>query len=257
VDEGETIMSTDVMKERITETSPQVYARIGGVLYLIIIVIGFCSEFFVREKLVVSGDVTATANNIVASESLWRISIACDLILLVSAVALTLILFVLFRPVNKNLALLAVFFNLVELPIEAVSKLCLLAALFLSGNADYLKAFEPHQLHALVKISVKLHDYGFGIDLVFFGFACLIYGYLLFRSGYLPRTLGVLMAIAGVSYLTNSFMLILAPAHAGTVSFILVLALIGELSLCLWLMVRGVDIPKWNEKARMVFQTPR
>jgi uncharacterized protein DUF4386 len=107
-------MSTDVMKERIAETSPQVYARIGGVLYLIVIVTGFCSEFFVRDKLMVSGDVTATANNITASESLWRISIAGELILLVCAVALTLILYVLLRPVNKNLALLAVFFNLVE-----------------------------------------------------------------------------------------------------------------------------------------------
>jgi len=204
-------MSTDVMKERITETSPRVYARIGGVLYLIIIVIGFCSEFFVRDKLVVPGDVTATANNIAASESLWRISIAGELILLVCAVALTMILYVLLRPVNKNLALLAVFFNIVEFPIEAVSKLCLFAALFLSGNADYMKAFEAHQLHALVKISLKLHDYGFGIDLVFFGFACLVYGYLLFRSGYFPRTLGVLMAITGLSYLANSFTLHTRP----------------------------------------------
>jgi Domain of unknown function (DUF4386) len=109
-------MSADVMKERITETSPQVYARIGGVLYLMIIVIGFCSEFFVRDKLVVSGDVTATANNIRASESLWRISVVGDLILLVCAVPLTLILYVLLRPVNKHLALLALFFNLVEFP---------------------------------------------------------------------------------------------------------------------------------------------
>jgi hypothetical protein len=242
-------MRTDVIKERIAETSPQVYARIGGVLYLIVIVIGFCGEFFVRDKLVVSGDVTATANNIMASESLWRISIAGDLILLVCSVALTLILYVLLKPVNKNLALLAVLFNIVEFPIEAVSKLCLLAALFLSGNADYLKAFEPHQLHALVKISLKLHDYGFAVDLVFFGFACLIYGYLLFRSGYFPRTLGVLMAIAGLSYLTNSFTLILAPAYAGTIFPILVLALIGELSLCLWLMVKGVNVQRWKEQA--------
>jgi len=239
------------MTNRAVETSPQVYARIGGVLYLIIIVIGFCGEFFVRNKLVVSGDVTATANNIMASESLWRAQIAGDLIVLVCAVALTLILYVLLRPVNKNLALLAVFFNIVEFPIEAASKLCLFAALFLSGNADYLKAFEPHQLHALVKISLKLHDYGFAIDLVFFGFACLIYGYLLFRSGYFPRTLGVLMAIAGLSYLTNSFTLILAPRYAATILPILVLALIGESSLCLWLMVKGVNVPKWNEKARL------
>jgi hypothetical protein len=246
-------MSTAVLTNRIPETSPQVYSRIGGVLYLIIIVIGFSSEFFVRDKLVVSGDVTATANNIMASESLWRISIAAELILLVCAVALTLIFYVLLRPVNRNLALLAVFFNIVEFPIEAVSKLCLFAALFLSGSADHLKAFEPHQLHALVNISLKLHDYGFGFDLVFFGCACLVNGYLLFRSGYFPRTLGVLMAIAGLSYLVNSFTLILAPAYAETIFIILVLALIGELSLCLWLMVKGVNVTKWNEKARLAF----
>jgi hypothetical protein len=116
-----------------------------------------------------------------------------------------------------------------------------------------LKAFEPHQLHALVKVSLKLHDYGFGIDLVFFGFACLVYGYLLFRSDYFPKTLGVLMAIAGLSYLTNSFTLILAPAYAGRILLILVLALAGELSLCLWLLVRGVNVSKWNEKARLAF----
>jgi hypothetical protein len=244
-------MSAEVMRERIAETSPQVYARIGGVLYLIIIVIGFCSEFFVRDKLVVSGDATATAHNIAASESLWRISIAGELILLVCAVALTLILYVLLRPVNKNLALLAVLFNLVEFAIEAVSKLCLFAALFLSGSAAYLKAFEAHQLHALAAISLKLHDYGFGLDLIFFGFACLVYGYLLFRSDYFPRTLGVLMAIAGLSYLANSFTLILAPAYAGKTFLILALALIGELSLCLWLMVKGVNVAKWIEKARL------
>ncbi|HSK45260.1 MAG TPA: DUF4386 domain-containing protein [Candidatus Binatia bacterium] len=246
------MMNTDAMQQRNTATSPQVYARIGGVLYLIIIVIGFCGEFFVRDKLEVSGDVSATANNILASESLWRISIAGDLILLVCAVALTLILYLLLKPVNKNLALLAVFFNIVEFPIEAVSKLYLLGALFLSGSADYLKAFEPRQLHALVKISVKLHDYGFGIDLIFFGCACLVYGYLLFRSGYFPRTLGVLMAIAGLRYLTNSFTLILAPTYSGRIFPILVLALIGELSLCLWLIVKGVNVQQWKEQVGAV-----
>lgn len=240
------------MENQAVETSPQVYARIGGVLYLIVIVIGFCSSFFVRDTLTVSGDATATANNIMASASLWRISIAADLILLVCAVALTLILYVLLRPVNKNLALLAVSFNLVEFPIEAVSKLYLFSALFLSGNAEYLKAFEPRQLHALAKISLKLHDYGFGIDLVFFGFACIIYGYLLFRSGYFPKALGVLMMIAGLSYLTNSFTLILAPAYADTILPILVLALIGELSFCLWLLVKGVNLPKWKEQVGTV-----
>ena len=90
------------------------------------------------------------------------------------------------------------------------------------------------------------------LHLVFFGFACIIYGYLLFRSGYFPKTLGVLMTIGGLSYLTNSFTLILAPAYAGTILPIVVLALIGESSLCLWLIVKGVNLPKWKEQVASV-----
>jgi hypothetical protein len=160
-----------------------------------------------------------------------------------------LVFYVLLRPVNKNLALLAILFNLIQTAVLVANKLNLLMPLFLLGNADYLKAFESNQLYALTYLFIKAHDYGFGIGLIFFGFACLIYGYLLFRSGYFPRTLGVLMAIAGLSYLTNSFTLILAPAYAGTIFPILVLALIGELSLCLWLIVKGVDLPKWEKRA--------
>ncbi len=162
---------------------------------------------------------------------------------------LALIFYVLLRPVSKNLALLAVFFNLVELAIDAANKLSLFAALFLLGDADYLKAFEPHQLHALAYLALKSHDYGFGISLVLFGFVCLILGYLLFRSGYFPKTLGVLMTLAGLSYLTNSFTLFLAPTYAAMIFPILVLAFIGETSFCLWLIVKGVNVPKWEAKA--------
>ncbi len=175
------------MADHTVETSPQVYARIGGVLYLIIIVAGLFGEAFVRDKLIVSGDATATANNIMASQLLWRISVAAELILLVCAVALALIFYVLLRPVSKNLALLAAFFNLVSIALEGASQLSLLAALFLLGGADYLKAFEPHQLQALAYLSLKSHGYGFGISLVFFGCVCLVLGYLIFRSGYLPQ----------------------------------------------------------------------
>lgn len=143
---------------------------------------------------------------------------------------------------------LAILFNLIQTAVLVANKLILLMPLFLLGNADYLKAFEPSQLYALTYLLVNVHKYGFGIGLIFFGFACLIYGYLLFRSGYFPRTLGVLMAIAGLSYLTNSFTLILAPVYAGTISLVLVLSLIGELSLCLWLIVKGVNLPKWEKR---------
>jgi len=236
------------MTSHTIEASPQVYARIGGILYLMIIIAGALGEIFIRGKLIVSGDAMSTANNIMASQSLWRIGIAGDLLMHVCDVPLILVFYVLLRPVNKNLALLAVLFNLIQTAVLVANKLNLLMPLFLLGNADSLKAFESNQLYALTYLFIKAHDYGFGIGLIFFGFACLIYGYLLFRSGYFPKTLGVLMVIAGLSYLTNSFTLILAPAYAGTIFPILVLALIGELSLCLWLMVKGVDLPKWEKR---------
>jgi hypothetical protein len=231
------------------ETSPQPYARIGGALYLIIILAGMFAVIFVRGKLIVSGDATATANNIMASPLLWRMGIACDLIMHVCDVPLMLIFYVILRPVNKNLALLVVLFNLVQTAVLVANELNLLAALFLLGRADYLKAFEPHQLHALSYLSLKLQDYGFGVGLIFFGCECLIVGYLIFRSVYLPKAIGLLMQLAGLCYLTNSFALLLAPTFANMLfPAVLVPAFIGELSLCLWLLVKGVNVPKWNEK---------
>ncbi len=238
------------MTDRTVETSPQLYARIGGVLYLIIIVIGLFDEAFVRSRIIVSGDAAATAANISSLESLWRFGIAAEFFLLICAVALTLIFFLLLRPVSRELALLVVFFNLVSLAVEAAVQMYLLGALFPLGKADYLRAFEPHQLNALASLSVKLHSYGFGVALIFFGCACLILGYLIFRSGFLPKAVGVLMQIAGLSYLTHSFALILAPNFAHRIfPAILVPAFVGEASLCLWLLVKGVNVEKWEEKA--------
>jgi hypothetical protein len=232
------------------ETSPQIYARIGGVLYLIIIVIGALGEAFVRDRLIVSGDAAATAERIRASESLWRVGIAGELFLLTCAVALTLIFYVLLRPVSRNLALLAAFFNLVSVAVEAASALHLLATLFPLANADYLKVLDPKQLHASVYLSTKSWEYGFGVSLIFFGWVCLVVGYLIFRSGYLPKVIGVLMQIAGLCYLVNSFALILSPSLANRLyPAILLPAFVGEASLCLWLLVKGVNVSKWKARA--------
>jgi len=148
---------------------PQVYARIGGVLYLTIIVIGLFGEAFVRDRLIVSGDAAATAANVMSHESLWRFHIAAEIFLLICAVALLLILFVLLRPVSRDLALLAVFFNLVSIGIEAATTMYLLETVFPLGNAGYLKAFTPEQLYAMASLSLKSHGYGFGVSLLFFG----------------------------------------------------------------------------------------
>jgi len=239
------------MSDRGVEASPQSYARFGGVLYLIIIVLGTFNEGFIRNRIVVSGDAAATASNIRSMEPLWRFGIAAELFMLMCAVALTLIFFVLLRPVSKDLALLAVFFNLVSIAVEASIQMNLLQALFPLGKAPYLGAFKPEQLYALASLSVRSHGYGFGLALIFFGCVCLILGYLIFRSGYLPKAVGVLMQIAGLSYLINSFALLAAPGFADRIfPAILVPAFIGEASLCLWLLVMGVNVPKWQERTR-------
>jgi uncharacterized protein DUF4386 len=231
------------------ETSPQAYARTGGVLYLIIIVVGLFGEAFVRDRLIVSGDATATAANIRSMESLWRFHIAGELFLLICAIALLLILFVLLRPVSRDLALVAVFFNLVSIGVEAAITLYLIEALFPLGSAGYLKAFTREQLYAMASLSLRSHSYGFGVSLTFFGCFCLVIGYLILRSTYLPKALGILMQIAGLSYLTNSFTLVLAPAFANRLfPAILLPAFVGEASLSLWLLMKGVNVPKWHEQ---------
>jgi hypothetical protein len=239
------------MNNRDVRTSPQVYARLGGVFYLIIIVVGALGEAVVRSRLVVTGDPAATAARIMASEFLWRASVASELFMLACAVPLALIFYLLLRPVSPDLALLAAFFNLVSIALEAANKLRLLDALFPLANADYLKVLAAEELHTLAYLSIRSHAYGFGVALIFFGCVCLIVGHLIVRSGYLPRLAGVLMQIAGLCYLTNSFALILSPPVAAWLfPAILLPALLAEASLCVWLLTKGVNVSAWNARVR-------
>jgi Domain of unknown function (DUF4386) len=240
------------MASQTVENFPQRYARLGGVLYLAIIVLGAFAEGFVANKLLVSGDAAATAHNILTSPGLWRLSVAGDLIVVLCAVPLLWIEYLLLRPVSRQLVLLAVLFNLVSLAVEAISKLFLLVVVPILGSADYLRAFEPKQLQILANLALKSHDIIFNIALIFFGFTCLVNGYLIFRSGYLPKFVGILMQIAGLSYLIACFAALFAPAVANAITpAILLPPLIGESSLCLWLLVKGVNIVKWNGRMSM------
>jgi uncharacterized protein DUF4386 len=229
--------------------SVQAYARMAGVLFLISIVAGGFGEFFVPSKLIVSADATATANNIMASQSLFRMGFASYLVEAVCDVALTLILYVLLRPVRNDLALLAVFFRLVSTATFAMTELFYFAPSLILGGAGYLKTFSPEQLNTLALLSVKLYGYGSGIFMVFYGVASILLGYLIFQSGYLPRVLGVLLALGGLGFVTKSFGLVLAPAYA--YSGLLLPTVVAALSLTLWFLVRGVDVPKWEEKAAL------
>ncbi len=239
------------MAIRARDASPQTYARVGGLLYLFIIVVALFGEVFVRERLIVRGDPAATARSIRESETLFRLSVAGDALVLVSDVAVAMILYVLLKPVDPNLSLLAAFLRLAYASVNGVFRLFQLAAVVVLGGAAYLKAFDPRQVNVLALLALRLHGQGYGISLIFFGFSCVLLGYLISRSGYLPRSIGVLLVVAGLGYLINSFAQILAPEFAATLfPWILLPAVPAEWGLCLWLIVKGVDMPKWEERAR-------
>jgi uncharacterized protein DUF4386 len=232
------------------EQSPQRYARTGGALYLAIIVLGAFAEGFVTDRLIVPADAAATAHNILASADLWRLGVAADFIVVVLAVPLLWIEYLLLRPVSRSLVLLAVFFNIVSLAVEAVSKLPLLLVMPLLATPDYVKGFEPQQLQVLLSLVLKSHGIAFNIALIFFSFTCLVNGCLIFRSGYLPRFVGVLLQIAGLSYLIACLAALFAPAMADILlPAILLPPLVGELSFCLWLLVKGVNLAGWRERS--------
>jgi|CZLA01.1.fsa_nt_gi hypothetical protein len=239
-------MSTVVVMERITETSPRLQARIAGVFYLLTIVARVIADAFVRNRLVVSDDAAATATNIMAHEPLFRLGFAADIIAFASYIALTALLYELFKPVNRSLSLVAAFFSLVAAVVQAISSLFHLAPLFLLGGAPYLRVFTVEQLQALALVFLRLRAAAYhSIGLVFFGVYCLLVGILILRSTFLPRILGVLMVLAGLSYV-----LFLSPELAWSLQpYILVFPGVGQISLCLWLLVIGVNAQRWREQA--------
>lgn len=235
--------------DRIAATSPQFKARVAGVLYLIVIVGGIFAEVFVRGRLVVHGDAAATAHNIVTHELLYRLGFAVEVSYCACNVPITLILYDLFRVVDRNVSLLVVFFSLVGTAIESVSLLCHFTPLVLLGGGQQLGAFTAEQLQTGAYVSIELFEYGFAIALIFFGFYCLSLGYLIYRSTFVPRIIGLLLAIEGLLYLTNSFANFLSPGIAARVFPYLAASAIAEIAFCLWLLVRGVNIERWNEQA--------
>jgi hypothetical protein len=223
-------------------------ARIGGVLYLIIIVIGALGETVVRRGIVVPGNAAATTENLRSMESLWRLGIAGEVLLLNCAIALAVILYILLRRVSRDLALAAVFFNLVCIAIEGVAAVSLAAALSPLASVPYLNLLAPEQINAMVMQSIRSHTSGFAIALIFFGVECVILGYLIYRSAYIPRVIGVLMEVAGICYVINSFAVLLSPPLSSRLfPAILMPSLIAELSLALWLLVKGVNTEKWDQ----------
>ena len=232
---------------RSIETSPQLDARLGGALYLVIILFGAFSEGFVTNKLLVAGDAAASARHILAAPGLWQVGVAANVLVVGCAVPLLGIEYLLLRPVSRSLALLSLLFNGVSLAVEAVSKVFLLLVMPTLANAGYRHAFGAAQVSALANMALKSHELAFNLALLFFGVTCLLNGYLIVKSGYLPKAVGLLLQVAGASYLLACWAALFVPALAEVLlPGILLLPLIGESSFCLWLLIKGVNVAAWQ-----------
>jgi hypothetical protein len=238
------------MEHHARQFAPQGLARLNGLLYLILIALGLFSELFVRGRLVVAGDALRTAANIQAHEQLWRWNIAAGLLALICVIASLPIWVILLRPVSRELTLAAVIFGGVAAALDGSSALELVRALLPLGHADYLGAFTPAQLAALSRMDIAARAYGFGTSLALWGCWFPIVGFLIFQSGYLPKVLGVLYTLPGLGYLTNTFFLILAPGLASRVFPVVVgpTVALGEFSVCLWLLLKGIDAEGWKRR---------
>ncbi len=231
--------------ERIAEVSPRFKARMAGVFYVLEGLTAVFGQFFVHGRFVVSGDAAATSTNILANEPLFLLGFASALIAVACHIAYTVLFYDLFKPVNRSFSLLAAFFSLVACALQAFSSLFQIAPLIVLGGGHSFSAFTTGQLQALALMFLQLNAEAFNVYLIFFGFWLLLIGYLIFRSTFLPRIIGVLMALAGLSYLP-----LLYPPLANYLSpYNLVVDGVGELSLLLWLLIVGVNVQRWKEQA--------
>ncbi len=225
--------------------NPNKTARIAGFLYLILMVCGIFSYMFVNSRLIVPGDAATTVNNIMASKSLYVSGIISWLISETAFVLLVYVLYKLLKPVNKNHALLMVMFVLVAVPISFINELNKFAALLLLSGADYLTAFTASQLHALVLFFLNLHEHGNDIAAIFWGLWLFPFGYLVFKSGYIPRILGVLLIIAGLGYLIDFVAFFLFPNFPAIGQFMTW----AELFWPFWFLIKGVSVEQWEKRA--------
>lgn len=231
--------------ERITEMSPRFQARMAGVSYLLGSLTSVFGQMVVLGMLVVSGSATATAANILSHESLFRLGFVSSLMTVPFHIVWAVLFHGLFRPVNRSVSLLAGFVMLVACTMWALSSLFYLAPLLVLQGKISLSAFAPEQLQALALMLLKLNAQAYDIGLVFFGFWCVLIGYLIFRSTFLPRIIGALEVLAGLGYLT----LLWWPLAHYLYPYNLALAGPGEISLLLWLLVVGVNVERWKEQA--------
>jgi uncharacterized protein DUF4386 len=234
------------MMERNGEVSPRLKARMAGVFELLEGITSASGQVFILGSLIVTGNAAATAAKLLAHERLFWLGFASSLIAVAFHLAWALLFYDVLRPVNRSVARLAVFVILVACALQALGGLLYAAPMLVLTAGSSLSAFSTEQLQALAYVFLKVNAYAFNVYLVFFGFWCALTGYLIFKSTFLPRVLGVLLVIDGIGWMTY-----LVPLLARHVfPFIAGASAVAEIPLMLWLLVVGLDAQRWQEQAR-------
>ena len=229
-----------------TPWPPGTLARWIGILILISLVFGGFGEMYISGHLVVPGDAGATARNIAAHQTLFRLGYAAYVVEGLCDATLTGLLYFLLRPAGRELALIALLLRIVSTAAFAAAESFYYAALPILGGAGYLKAFAPSQIDALALLSLKLYNGAGVVPTLFYGVAWILLGRLIFVSGYLPKWMGVLRALGGLSFVIGMLTIIVLPAWSSP--FFLLPMILGMLGFALWLLIGGVDVRGWKEK---------
>lgn len=221
-------------------------SRLAGLLYLVVVVTGLFSLAYVPSQITLSGDPRTVVSNIMASESLFRFGIAAFMILQVAFLLLPLVLFRLLRPVGEAMALCMVALAVVSVPIALVSLSSRLDVLSLLTGARYAAMFTPQQLEAEVLLALGEYRSGLFITKLFWGLWLFPFGYLVLRSGLLPKILGILLMLGCVGYVVAVFGELLVPGYTELVAsrFVGRAAAVGEIGTCLWLLCVGARRPR-------------
>ena len=220
-------------------------ARVAGFLYLLLLPLGIFG-LLLPSSLILPGDAARTADNIMASESLFRLGIMSALATQLLNIFVVLALYKLLNRVDKNQATLMVLFSLLGVPIAMLSELNKFAVLLILNGTHYLTVFTADQVQVLVSLFLDLHKYGINIAGIFWGLWLFPMGYLVFKSGFVPRILGVLLMIGCFGYLIDSVTFLLFPNLNITISQF---TFIGEILLPLWLLIKGIDAEGWEKHA--------